>query len=122
MTAGERVIIAAGKTYRSGLVKMYVDYAPDERGDPTIEQWFFVGSEDDGHDGDGWLEIYVKEIVPTQQCGTLAVYYRQWFNPEGERIWSRKRVVGNLASLKAVISRRKMTPITARDCAQEIER
>ncbi len=101
----------AGKTYVSEGVQMYCDYAPDERGDPTIEQWFFANCEDDPNDGYGYLEIFVKEIVQTQVCGMLAVYYRQWFNPEGEKLWGRKRVVGNLASLKAIISRRKMMAI-----------
>ena len=103
----------AGMTFRSVGVQMFLEHAPDQHGDPTVEMWCFANDEDDPHHGYGHLEIFVKEIVPTQQCGTLAVYYRQWFNPEGDPIWSRKRVVANLASLKAVISRRKMSTILA---------
>ena len=107
----ERCEPEAGKTYRSIGFAMFVDYHPDYRGDPTAEVWSFRNAEDDQHDGDGWLEIFVKEIVQTQQCGTLAVYYRQWFNPEGERIWSRKRVIGNLSSLRALMRRRGMSEV-----------
>ena len=103
--------VAAGLTYRSEAVQMYCEHAPDNRGDPTVEVWMFRLCEDDPHEGNGWLEIHVKEIVQTQSCGTLAVYYRQWFNPEGERLWSRRRVIGNLASLRSLIRRRKMSPI-----------
>ncbi|ARR53511.1 hypothetical protein HY78_08785 [Rhizorhabdus wittichii DC-6] len=87
---------------------MYTQYSNDSRGDPTVEAWLFTQCEEDGCEGYGWLEIDVHEIVETERSGTLAVYYRQWFNPEGERLWSRKRVIGNLASLRAVIQRRKM--------------
>lgn len=99
--------VAKGETYRSEGIQMFSWCAPDQRGDPTVEVWAFRGEDDPDH-GEGHLEIYVHEIVPTQNSGTLAVYYRQWFNPEGERLWSRKRAVGNLASLKALIRRRKM--------------
>ena len=49
--------------------------------------------------------------MPTNASGWLAVYYRQWFSPEGEPAWGTRprRVVGSLGSLKALVRRRKMT-------------
>jgi len=100
-------MIEVGKTYSSIGFAMKLYCEPDDHGDPVIEKWSLAFKEEDD-DGDGWLEIYVHEIVETERSGTLAVYYRQWFNPEGEKLWSRKRKVGNLASLQRIISSRQM--------------
>lgn len=100
-----------GKTYRSHGVEMYSQYALDERNDPTVEMWFFRNDEDDPSGGHGWLEVTIKEIVETQHCGTLVVYHRQWFNPEGEKLWGSKRKIGNLSSMRALFRRRKMTMV-----------
>lgn len=102
---------SAGVTYRCPGVQMFVAYDRDASGDPTVEVWRWASSEDDPHDGYGCLEITVHEIVETTRSGTLAVYYRQWFNPEGEPIASRSRKVASLGSLKSLIRRRKMTAI-----------
>lgn len=98
--------------YRSQGYAMCIDHTCDYAGDPTVEIWRFA-NEDDGSDGDGWLEVRVDEIVQTERSGTLAVYYRRWMAPDGEPAWGRKprRVVGSLGSLKALIRRRKMLPV-----------
>jgi hypothetical protein len=87
------------------------DHGRDADGAPLHEVWGFA-DEDSGSEGDGWLELRVHEIVQTERSGTLAVYYRQWFAPDGEPAFSKqpKRRVGSLASVKALINRRKMEP------------
>ena len=104
----------AGETYKSEGYSMFVDYVSDYRGDPTVEQWRFSG-EDDGSDGFGWLQLRVHEVVKTRHSGTLAVYYRQWFAPDGTPAWGNreKRVIGAIGSLKALIRRRNMTLVCA---------
>ena len=104
-------IPSAGQLYRSQPYAMTtIDTGRDADGAPLAEIWTFA-TEDDGVLGYGWLEVRVHEIVPTNASGWLAVYYRQWFSPEGEPAWGTrpKRVVGSLGSLKALIRRRKMT-------------
>lgn len=101
---------SAGDLYRSELYAMTtVDTGRDQDGAPLAEIWTFA-SEDDYVIGYGWLEVRVHEVVPTEQSGALAVYYRQWFSPDGEPAWGTrpKRTVGSLASLKSLIRRRKM--------------
>lgn len=101
---------SVGAVYRSEPYSMFIEYAPDARGDPTVELWRFTSCEDDGEDGYGRLEIRVHEIVETERSGTLAVYYRQWFAPDGGPAWGNrpKRVIGSLGSLRALLRRRKM--------------
>ena len=99
--------------YRSQLYAMCtIDTGRDSDGAPISEMWTFA-SEDDYVEGYGWLEVRVHEIVETEHSGTLAVYYRQWFAPDGEPAWrkSPQRKVGALGSLKSLIRRRKMEPI-----------
>lgn len=110
--------LTAGQVYKSEGYSMFVDYVSDYRGDPTVEQWRFSG-EDDGSDGFGWLQLRIQEIVPTIRSGTLAVYYRQWFAPDGEPAWGNreKRVIGSIGSLRALIGRRKMTLVEGSDGA-----
>jgi hypothetical protein len=88
-----------------------VDDGRDPDGAPLREVWCFA-NEDTGSHGDGWLELRIHEIVETARSGTLAVYYRQWLAPDGEPAFGKqpKRRVGSLASVKALIARRKMTP------------
>lgn len=98
--------------YRSqGYAMCTIDTGRDGDGAPTGEMWTFA-SEDDYAEGYGWLEVRVHEIVETERSGALAVYYRQWFAPDGEPAWGKKpqRKVGALGSLKSLIRRRKMTP------------
>lgn len=100
-------------SYRSeGYAMCFIETGRDEHGAPLREVWAFA-SEDDYIEGHGWLEVRVHEVVETERSGALAVYYRQWFAPDGEPAWGKrpKRQVGSLASLKALISRRKMQPI-----------
>jgi len=103
-------IPSAGDVYYSVGYSMFVDHVSDEHGDPVVELWRFAG-EDDYPDGNGWLQIRVHEIVETKQSGRLAVYYRQWFAPDGEPAWGnrQKRVIGSIGSLRALIRRRGMT-------------
>ena len=103
--------LCAGDVYHSEPYSMFIEYAPDERGDPTVELWRFTSCEDDGEDGAGYLELRVHEILETKYSGTLAVYYRQWFAPDGEPAWGNRprRVIGSVASLRNLIRRRKMT-------------
>lgn len=99
----------AGSVWRSQGYAMFIDHVSDFQGDPTVELWRFSG-EDDPNEGEGHLEVTIHEIVDTQASGTLAVYYRQWLAPDGEPAWGnqRKRVIGSVGSLKALIRRRKM--------------
>lgn len=100
------------RIYRSqGYAMATFDEGRDADGAPLREVWGFA-NEDTGSEGDGWLELRIHEIVQTEKSGTLAVYYRQWFAPDGEPAFSAKakRRVGSLASVKALINRRKMTP------------
>lgn len=98
----------AGAIYTGGDTQMYIDYLLDAHGDPTVEKWFFANCEDDPNDGHGWLEVKVREILETRTCGTIAVYYKQWFAPDGEPLARARRQVGSLSSLKALIRRRKL--------------
>jgi len=100
------------RVYRSqGYAMATFDQGRDADGAPLHEVWGFA-DEDSGSEGDGYLELRIHEIVETQKSGTLAVYYRQWFAPDGEPAFGMqpKRRVGSLASVKALINRRKMTP------------
>lgn len=102
----------ACKHYRSQDYGMALfDEGRDTDGAPLREVWGFA-NEDSGTDGYGWLELRIHEIVETERSGTLAVYYRQWFAPDGEPAFGMKpkRRVGSLASVKALIRRRKMQP------------
>lgn len=101
--------ITEGAVFQSQGVQMFTDYRPDDRGDPTVEVWCFAHSEDDPHHGYGHLRVSVLEILQSQRSGDLAVYRKQWFTPEDEPLNGGRRVVGSLVSLKALISRRKMT-------------
>lgn len=104
--------IEDGQSYRSqGYAMATFDQGRDADGAPLHEVWGFA-DEDSGSDGDGWLDLRIHEIVETQHSGTLVVYYRQWFAPDGEPAFGMKprRRVGSLASVKALIRRRKMTP------------
>jgi len=107
--------------YRSQEYAMCtIDTGLDSDGAPTGEMWTFAG-EDDGVEGYGWLEVRVHEIVETERSGALAVYYRQWFAPDGTPAWGNRphRKVGSLSSLKALIRRRKMTPTPPRSHPDE---
>lgn len=100
------------KHYRSqGYAMCLIDTGRDSSGAPISEMWAFA-SEDDYVEGHGWLEVRVHEIVETERSGALAVYYRQWFAPDGEPAWGKKpqRKVGALGSLKSLIRRRRMIP------------
>jgi hypothetical protein len=101
--------VEAGQVWRSEGYAMFIDHERDARGDPTVETWRFAG-EDDGEDGFGWLEVHLHEVVDTARSGVLAVYYRQWFAPDGQPAWGNrpKRTIGAVGSLKALIRRRKM--------------
>jgi len=104
------------RVYRSqGYAMATFDQGRDADGAPIHEVWGFA-DEDSGSEGDGYLELRIHEIVETQKSGTLAVYYRQWFAPDGEPAFGMKpkRRVGSLASVKALINRRKMQPIDAK--------
>lgn len=109
MDSAKSIRPLAGQVYRSQGYAMFTDYVADSQGDPTAELWRFAG-EEDPTEGFGYLEIRVHEIVETAASGTLAVYHRQWFAPDGEPAWGnrRKRVIGAVGSLKALIRRRKM--------------
>lgn len=98
----------AGDVYRSEGVQMFMDYLPDDRGDPTVEKWSFANCEDDPHQGYGHLRLMILEVVPTRHSGMLVVYRKVWIAPDGEQINSGRRCVGGLASVKGLISRRKM--------------
>ncbi|QUT04006.1 hypothetical protein KFK14_12705 [Sphingobium phenoxybenzoativorans] len=110
----------SGGVYRSEGYGMFTDYAPDFRGDLTIELWRFSG-EDDPQEGFGYLEISVHEIVETSSSGTIAIYYRQWFAPDGAPAWGnrRKRVIGSIGSLNALIRRRQMTEVTLMEAEKQ---
>jgi hypothetical protein len=98
--------------YRSQAYAMCtIETGRDSDGAPTSDMWTFA-NEDDCVEGYGWLEVHVHEIVQTERSGALAVYYRQWFAPDGEPAWGKRpqRKVGALGSLKSLIRRRKMTP------------
>lgn len=107
---GDAARIEAGMCLRSQGYSMWLDHTPDANGDPTIETWVFT-AEGEAEEGHGWLEVAVHEVIATERSGTLVVYYRQWFAPDGEPIARRVRRVGSVGSLKAMIRRRKMTPI-----------
>lgn len=100
----------AGQVYHSEGYQMWVDHVADVSGDPVVELWRFR-CEDDPYDGDGYLWLRVHEVIKTQNSGTLAVYHRQWIAPDGQPAWGsrKKRVIGSLGSLKALIKRRNMT-------------
>lgn len=103
--------LAAGDRFRSQQYAMcMIETGRDSDGAPANEVWAFA-SEDDHVEGHGWLELRIHEIVETRISGVVAVYYRQWFAPDGQPAWGKKpkRVVGSLGSLKALIRRRKMT-------------
>ncbi|UIJ43743.1 hypothetical protein LZK98_11640 [Sphingomonas cannabina] len=105
------------KHYRSqGYAMCTIDSGRDRDGAPISEVWTFA-SEDDYVEGYGWLEVRVHEIVETERSGALAVYYRQWFAPDGEPAWGKRpqRKVGALGSLKSLIRRRKMMPCDGED-------
>jgi hypothetical protein len=89
-----------------------IDTGRDADGAPISEVWAFA-NEDDYSLGDGWLELRIHEVVDTERSGTLVVYYKQWFAPDGQPAWGGKprRKVGSLGSVKAIIARRKMTAI-----------
>jgi len=98
--------------YRSqGYAMCTIETGRDSDGAPISDMWTFA-NEDDYVEGHGWLEVRVHEIVETERSGALAVYYRQWFAPDGQPAWGKKpkRQVGSLGSLKALIRRREMTP------------
>lgn len=100
---------------------MWLDHVQDCQGDPTVELWRFQADETDGCDGYGWLELSIHEVVETERSGTLAVYYRQWFAPDGRPAWGsrKKRVIGAIGSLKALIRRRKMQLIDGHGLAPQ---
>lgn len=101
--------------YRSQEYAMCtIETGRDADGAPISDMWTFA-DETSGVEGYGWLDVRVHEIVETEQSGTLAVYYRQWFAPDGEPAWGKRpqRKVGALGSLKSLIRRRKMVPIEA---------
>ena len=109
----EHVFDPSHKHYRSqGYAMCTIETGRDADGAPISDMWTFA-TEDDRAEGHGWLEVRVHEIVETAHSGTLAVYYRQWFAPDGEPAWGKKpqRKVGALGSLKSLIRRRKMTPV-----------
>lgn len=101
--------LTAGDVFRSEGIQMFLGYDRDEYGAPTVERWEFANSPDDPNGGYGYLQVTVMEIVPTVFCGTLAVYRRQWFGPDDEPMSAGRRVAGSLSSLKALLSRRRMT-------------
>lgn len=88
-----------------------IETGRDSDGAPISDMWTFA-NEDDYVEGFGWLEVRIHEIVQTERSGALAVYYRQWFAPDGAPAWGKRpqRKVGALGSLKSLIHRRKMTP------------
>jgi len=88
-------------------IGMVIAYHNDDRGDPTMEYWAFAAQDDDDCEC-GRLEIRVHEILPSAKSGTLAVYYRQWFTPDGEPNGKPRRKVTALASLTALIRSRHM--------------
>ena len=98
--------------YRSqGYAMALFEQGRDADGASSCEVWGFA-DEESGSEGDGWLDLRIHEIVETERSGTIAVYYRQWFAPDGNPAFGKtpKRRVGSLASVKALIRRRKMTP------------
>lgn len=106
--------IIEGAAYRSEGYAMFIEHVPDYEGNPSVELWRFQSCEDDPMDGYGHLVVTVQEIVETKKSGTLAVYHRQWFAPDGEPAWGcrKRRVIGAVASLKALIRRRNMEQIS----------
>ena len=109
--------------YRSqGYAMCTIETGRDSDGAPISDMWMFA-NEDDYVEGHGWLEVRVHEIVETERSGALAVYYRQWFAPDGQPAWGKKpkRQVGSLGSLKALIRRRGMTPCDSDRCGDAVE-
>jgi hypothetical protein len=98
---------AEGDLWVQDGIGMNIAYHNDDRGDPTIEYWAFADPNDDDCEC-GRLEIRVHEILPSAKSGTLAVYYRQWFTPDGEPNGKPRRKVTALASLTALIRSRRM--------------
>lgn len=109
--------------YRSqGYAMCTIETGRDADGAPISDMWTFA-NEDDYVEGHGWLEVRVHEIVETERSGALAVYYRQWFAPDGQPAWGKKpkRQVGSLGSLKALIRRREMTPCDSDRSGEAVE-
>jgi len=88
-------------------IGMRIDYHRDERGDPVMEYWAFAPADDEDCEC-GRFEIRIHEILPSAKSGTLAVYYRQWFTPDGEPNGKPRRKVTALSSLTALVRSRRM--------------
>jgi hypothetical protein len=100
------------RVYRSEPYPMItVDEGRDGDGAPLREVWAFANEDTGSGEGDGFLELRIREVIQTERSGTIVVYYRQWFAPDGNPAFGMrpKRRVGSLASVKALIKRRKMT-------------
>jgi hypothetical protein len=98
---------AEGDLWVQTGIGMKTAYHNDERGDPTLEYWAFADMDDDDCEC-GRFEIRIHEILASAKSGTLAVYYRQWFTPDGEANGKPRRKVTALSSLTALIRSRRM--------------
>ena len=94
----------AGDRYQSTGYTMFLDYELDEHRDPTVERWRFRNAEEDGDDGEGWMIVTVREVVKTDTCGTLVVFHKQWFAPDGEPLSKRRRCIFGLPGFRSMLS------------------
>lgn len=81
------------------------------RQEPMHEYWR-IGERETQYgttnDGLGRFELHVLEVVETQTCGTVAIYERRWFDPEGELLSKPRKKFSKVGNLKGFIRRRKM--------------
>ena len=99
------VVPFAGEQYQTQGYQMFVDYELDEHRNPTVERWRFRNCEDEPFDGEGWMTSTVREVIQTKTCGTLVVFHKQWFAPDGEPLSKGRRCIFGLSGFRAMLSR-----------------
>ena len=78
--------------------------------EPICDKWH-IGPFDEGAvdpECFGHMILTVHEIIKTEKSGTLAVYYRTFYNPEGEQNAQPKRKVTDIKALKSFLRQYKL--------------
>lgn len=89
----------------------YTEYRIDSNGfrEPYADRWH-IGPFDECCDecNLGHMMLTVHEIIITEKSGILVVYYRAFYNPDGEQNAKPKRKVTSLGALKSFIRQYKL--------------
>jgi hypothetical protein len=64
----------------------------------------------DPTDTPGKVILTVVEVVPSLTAGRLAVYFRDFIDPDGHTVNRRRRRIGSLASVRGYITKRALKP------------